>query len=321
MSNIDIVSLIESNPITKISSTYNNKLLVKIKDSFTELQQQLFISSFYCWLNYHNINDFIIELDNIWKWLGFSQKDAAKRLLEKNFMLDKDYKCLGKVEEQKGRGGSNKETILLNIKTFKLFCLKSGTKKAHEIHEYFIKLEEMLQEIVQDESNELKLQLEQLKENQEIIRKQTHLLEREKILLREFAAKCSIVYIIKVKTFENGQYIIKIGESRKGIQGRYTEHKTNYGDILLLDCFKVTKSNEFEKFLHHYDKIRENRVTNLEGHEKEVELFLIGKELTYDILLQIINENIHKYNDYNETIVENIVDKLHNEIDTLKSQL
>ena len=92
MSKIDIVELIETNPLTKLSSSYNNKLLIKIKDNFTENQQQLLITSFYCWLNYHPINDFIIDLDNIWKWLGFSQKDNAKRLLEKNFILEKDYK-------------------------------------------------------------------------------------------------------------------------------------------------------------------------------------------------------------------------------------
>jgi hypothetical protein len=50
------------------------------------------------------------------------------------------------------KGGLNKETFMLNIKTFKKYCLKAGTKKADEIHEYYIKLEE---------SNELKLQLEQ----------------------------------------------------------------------------------------------------------------------------------------------------------------
>ena len=70
MSKIDIVALIETNPLTKLSSSYNNKLLKKIKDNFTENQQQLFITSFYCWLNYHPLNDFIIDLDNIW-WRNF----------------------------------------------------------------------------------------------------------------------------------------------------------------------------------------------------------------------------------------------------------
>jgi hypothetical protein len=103
-----------------------------------------------------------------------------------------------KKEEQKGRGGSNKETILLNIKTFKLFCLKTGTKKSHEIHEYFIKLQEILQNIIQEESDELKQQLEEIKNTKEIDRKKFILLEREKLLLREFSTDCSLVYIIKV---------------------------------------------------------------------------------------------------------------------------
>jgi phage anti-repressor protein len=42
------------------------------------------------------------------------------------------------------KGGHNKETFMLNIKTFKKYCLKAGTKKADEIHEYYIKLEETL---------------------------------------------------------------------------------------------------------------------------------------------------------------------------------
>ena len=310
MSNIDIVSLIENNPLTQLSSSYNNKLLIKIKDTFSDSQQQLFITSFYCWLNYHPLNDFVIDLDNIWKWLGFNQKINAKIALEKNFIIDKDYKSSIKKEEQKGRGGNNKETILLNIKTFKLFCLKAGTKKSHEIHEYFIKLEEILQDVIQEESQELKLQIEQIKQSQEIDRKKFILLEREKLLFREFSTEISLVYIIRVKTFENGQYIVKIGESRNGIQKRYMDHKKNYGEIILLDCFKVSKSHKFEKFLHYHSKIRPNRINDLEGHEKEVELFLIGKDLTYDMLLQIINDNINSYKDEHEIIVEKLMNKI-----------
>jgi len=49
MSTLNIVDLIEKNPIIQLSKTYNNKLLVKVKESFTETQQKLFISSFYCY--------------------------------------------------------------------------------------------------------------------------------------------------------------------------------------------------------------------------------------------------------------------------------
>lgn len=51
METIDIVNLIEDNPISKLTNAYNNKLLTKIKNSFTEKEQQLFVSSFYCYLH------------------------------------------------------------------------------------------------------------------------------------------------------------------------------------------------------------------------------------------------------------------------------
>lgn len=130
-------------------------------------------------MNYDKKNDFVVDFDNVWKWLGFARKDPAKRVLEKHFTVDTDYQVLlHRSVEQKndegqevftpevigaktddGRGGSNKETIMLSVNTFKKFCLKAGTKKADEVHDYYIKLEELLQETVNEETNELRKQL------------------------------------------------------------------------------------------------------------------------------------------------------------------
>ena len=85
---LDIVKLIEKNPITRLSQDYQSKLLNKIKNKFTEGQQQQFVSSFYCYLNHDSKNEFIIDLDDVWKWLGFSRKDPAKRLLDNEFIKD-----------------------------------------------------------------------------------------------------------------------------------------------------------------------------------------------------------------------------------------
>ena len=92
MTELNIVNLIEQNPISRLSNTYQNRLLEKIKTTFTNREQQLFIASFYCYLNCNEKSDFVIDLDKIWQWLGFSSKDKAKRLLEKSFSLDNDYK-------------------------------------------------------------------------------------------------------------------------------------------------------------------------------------------------------------------------------------
>ena len=310
---VDIVNLIESNPITKFTGNYQSKLIEKVKNSFTAYEQQIFLASFYCYLKYDKTTDFVIDLDNVWQWLGFSQKVNAKMLLEKQFIIDVDYTkslLLQQKQTTNTKGGHNKETFMLNVDTFKKFCLKAGTKKADEIHDYFIKLEEILQEILFEESNELKLQLEQIentknKEIEEKLIKQKEL-DNEIFLLKEYANSGPLVYIIKVKTFKNGEYVIKIGHSEKGVLNRYNEHKTNYEECLLLNCFAVDKSKDFESFIHNHNLIYPNKCKTLKGHEKENELFLVGNNLTYKILLKIINDNINNYNyRVNELLLEN----------------
>ena len=167
---INIVDLIEKNPITRIPNINNHKLINKIKNNFTNYQQQLFLASFYCYINYNPKTDFVIDLDNFWEWIGFSAKDKAKRLLIKSFIKDIDYIILIPPKgEQKSQGGHNREIIMLTIRTFKSFCLKSFTQKADEIHEYFLKLEDIINEIVSEEGHELK---KQIIEKDEIFQKQ-----------------------------------------------------------------------------------------------------------------------------------------------------
>lgn len=310
MTTLNIIELIETNPITKLFNNYQNKVLNKIKNNFSENDQQLFVTTLYGYTNNDPNKDFIIDLDNIWKWLNFSSKDHAKHLLERKFIKDIDYKCflLNNYENKIGRGGHNKETILLTIKAFKLFCLKAGTTKASQIHDYYIKLEETLYEVINEETQELNLQMKQIKniinetetkfknEYENKLIKETAL-EKQNFLLREFGNAGSLIYIIKVKTYDTGEYIVKIGESRRGIEARYNEHKSKYEEALLLDCFLVKRSRDFEKFLHHHKDICINQVTDLHGHENEIELFLIGKNLTYKMILNIIKNNIKRFNE------------------------
>jgi len=296
---VDIVNLIESNPITKFSGDYQSKLIEKVKNHFTNYEQQLFLSSFYCYLKYDPKNDFVIDLDNVWKWLGFSQKNNAKTLLEKQFIIEKDYKkSLLLQQKQTGhiKGGHNKEIFMLNVDTFKKICLKAGTKKADEIHDYFIKLENIMFEITKEECDILKNQLQQIENIKNKEMEEKILKEKEKLLLNQYDNIGNMIYIIKVKTNNDGTYIVKIGHSTKGIKERYQQCKTNHTNILLLNCFQVDKSYEFEQFLHSHKNIHPTNIRNLQGHESEKELFLIGTTLTIQMVLKIINDNIDNYN-------------------------
>jgi hypothetical protein len=71
-------------------------------------------------------------------------------ILEKQFTIENDYKkslLLQQKQTNQTKRGRNKEIFMLNIETFKSFCLKAGTKKADDIHDYFIKLENIMFEI------------------------------------------------------------------------------------------------------------------------------------------------------------------------------
>jgi prophage antirepressor-like protein len=143
------------------------------------------------------------------------------------------------------------------------------------------------------------------KETEEKLIKQKEL-EREKVLLNEYASAGNMIYIIRVKTNDDGTYVVKIGESRKGITDRYNECKSKHKQIVLLNCYQVDKSKDFESFLHNHVLIHPHKYKKIEGHEKENELFLIGTTLTYQSLLKIIDDNIDNYNyKVRELLLEN----------------
>jgi len=283
-SSLNIVELIENNPITKLSSTYNGKLLTKIKEGFTNFEQQLFVSSFYCYLNCDQKNDFVIDLDHVWKWLDFNQKYGAKRILEQNFVIDKDYKVLlpfageqtntNLLNQQvnqtvaheasgakKGRGGHNKEIIMLNIKTFKSLCLKAGTKKADEIHDYYLKMEEIIHKVVQEESDELKLQLEQ-KDNiimgiQKTAEQEKQQIKKdvEQATINQFPKNTECVYFGTIDNPGQGEKHIKFGQTND-LQSRVYNHRGKFDNFVLVTAFKVQNKIEIENLIKSHPKIK-----------------------------------------------------------------
>jgi hypothetical protein len=261
---LNIVELIENNPITKLSNSYNGKLLIKIKDCFTEFEQQLFVSSFYCFLNCDQNNDYVIDLDNIWKWLGFNQKYAAKNLLEKQFTIDVDYKILspfsgGQVSTNlspsesgaiKSHGGHNKTTIMLTVNAFKSLCLKAGTKKADEIHKYYMKMEEMIHQVVQEESDELRLQLEQKDNQLEKSRKAV-----EQATINQFPLNTECVYFGTIDNILGEERLIKFGQTND-LQSRVYCHRSKFDNFVLVNAFKVQNKVEIENLVKSHPKIK-----------------------------------------------------------------
>jgi phage anti-repressor protein len=266
---LNIVTLIEKNPITRFKETYNNRFIEKIKDHFTSKEQHVFLGSFYTYLNYNSKTDFVIDLDNVWKWLGFSRKDPAKRILEKHFTVDIDF-IVSKAAPQfggagfdddktiqikesvfhqvvenlggrpNGGAGLNKEQVLLNIETFKGLCMLAGTEKSKEVRMYYLKLEEVLQEVILEESKELQDQLQEKIEKIQML--------ENKPEMEGFYSKSGYIYLIK-DTASLGAYKVGLGENpdRRLITLNVSSSQKS---LKMIKMFKSNNMRYAEKMIH-----------------------------------------------------------------------
>ena len=244
-------------------------------------------------MKYDPNNDFVIDLDDVWKWVGFAQKVKATVLLEKHFIIDNDYKKSlyqpGKQSDHT-RGGHNKEIFMLNVSTFKKFCLKAGTKKADSIHDYYIKLESLLHEVVQEESAELKLQLEQ---NQLQLDKSEKTAEkiREKTLLEHFGRNTQCVYYGSIDNLsDTNEKLIKFGNSNN-LAGRVAQHRETYTNFRLLNAFKVDNKLQVENEMKEHPLFSERQRTITIKSKNYVELLSMN-DLTFTILDKTIRDII-----------------------------
>ena len=351
MQELNIVELIEKNPISKLSNAYNNKLINKIKDNFTDFESQLFVSSFYCYLNYDKNIDFVVDLDDIWKWLGFSTKQNSERVLEKHFKLDIDYKTAHQVggatsndeklvinldkqnstKNIKQNGGHNKQTILLTIKCFKSLCLKAQTKKAGEIHEYYMKMEEVLHQIVEEETDELKLQLEQ-KENIILEIKQNSEKEKdialknskkekqkavEQAIIAHFPLNTECIYFGTIdNTNEANEKLIKFGHTND-LATRLNDHRKSYVNFELVEAFKVQNKVEIENLIKTHQKIKKQiRSIQLNGKHKTEIIAYDTTNFTIEKLTKHIKDIIYSktYNIDNFNRIIKLNEDLENKI-------
>lgn len=288
---INIVELIEKNPITKLSKKYNNVLIDKLQENFNTFEQQLFVSSFYCYLNYDKNTDFIVDLDHVWKWLGFSQKAHVKPMVETNFKLDVDYKIVTSFEtdedqppqspnksgsdKPKKHGGHNKQTIKLTIRCFKLLCLKAQTKKAGEIHEYYMKMEETLHQILDYETSELRKQLEQKNEVISTLNQATVTFTQEKkraieeTLISQFPVNTQTIYFGTIdNTNADNEKLIKFGQTND-LATRVADHHKKYNNFILSAAFRVSNRSEIENQIKAHTKIkRQIRTIEVDGKNK-----------------------------------------------------
>jgi hypothetical protein len=158
------------------SNKIDDRLSQLLLDNLNTDEQQIFVQSFKAYLEYgDDDNKFVINLDDVWKWVGFTRKDNAKTLLLKHFVENKDYTVLllqlqkQVYEGEKSYGGQNKETITMTVNTFKKFCMKASTKRADEVCDYYVKMENIMHQHIKEKLLEHEQKLLKISEERSIL--------------------------------------------------------------------------------------------------------------------------------------------------------
>jgi len=330
---LDIVALVQNNPLIKLTSDYdyNSKIIEKIKSVFTNYEQQLFVANFYCYLNYDSRKDFVVDLDFIWKWIGFGKKSDCKNLLVNNFQEAVDYKInkssvnsddkvfaaayaasklKPKKEQEKTetRGGSNKEQILLTIHCFKKLCLKAKTKKSDQIHEYYVNLEELMNELVSEQAKELCLKLKNSKK------------QLENTFIDCYDDK-DILYLISVeeKVDEDDDEVDKFGVCNRRFKKRLNEHKRIFGPkIFPRKIFEIVYNRLLESAIKNDPIIKPHIISKKYNNTVQTELIRYDKNFTFEDLVKRIEELQEEILKDGYLLKEN--EKLKLEIEQLKLQ-
>ena len=98
-------------------------------------------------------DEFPVDFDEAWKWVGYKRKDYAKdALINGRFRKGVDYIIEFSGDHRKTPdGGRPREVIRLTLDCFKAFCLKAETQKGDEVRLYFIHCEKELRKRIEED--------------------------------------------------------------------------------------------------------------------------------------------------------------------------
>lgn len=96
-------------------------------------------------------DQFPVNFDDAWRWVGYSTKGNAKTALESSgFIEGLDFRFFMNAHKKSGRGRPSEE-ILLTVDCFKSFAMMAGTERGKEVRAYFLRCEAELKKRIQEE--------------------------------------------------------------------------------------------------------------------------------------------------------------------------
>jgi len=84
--------------------------------------------------------EYPVDFDDAWQWLGYATKQKAQKKLEQNFEKGSDYLTKGL---KSSTGGRPSELIILTVDCFKSLGMTAGTEQGKQIRKYFLQCEKI----------------------------------------------------------------------------------------------------------------------------------------------------------------------------------
>ena len=69
-----------------------DELIALLKSELTGAEQQQFVDGFHAYMTYDARRDFVVSLDDVYEWLGFTRKSNAMKVLNKHLQDGMHFK-------------------------------------------------------------------------------------------------------------------------------------------------------------------------------------------------------------------------------------
>jgi len=125
-------------PLLLIIEELNKNVALLLNKILNNEEKIIYNKCFQEHLKNNENNEYVVNLDDAWVIIGFVNRDKAKNFLLKNFKADLDY--IMTFEE--------KENIMMTVQTMRKFYMKADTDKSHKFCDFYIKLENIIHQII-----------------------------------------------------------------------------------------------------------------------------------------------------------------------------
>lgn len=277
---VNFNDIVKNNPGI-LSDNLQTKLVNILRNDFTSNEQHWYIANLYMYMLYHPTRDYPINLEDIYKMLGFANKGNAMKSIKSNFIKDEDYKIIvfptekNKLETR----GRKEETIMLNVDTFKNLCMLVKTEQGKNIRKYYVKLENIYNGLIKEELENHKTELIETKQQLEI---------KTRLAVKKWSSEGpgDVIYGAKSNKYETDP-LITIGQT-KDVCKRESGYFTCNPQADMFYIRRCYNCELAEKVIHHIlDKYREE--SNKEWFSISENLAKYTIDLVCDFLDNFIN--------------------------------